>query len=326
MPAINLRLFFMVLTMATLLGAGAIHATLQKQDYEENARQYIAEIKQLDYANRRTQSPRLVFAGGSSVMYGIDAQLMEQELGVRAINLGLPDALGSEANYIDFLLPRVRSGDIVIYTSIHWWKGTPEERDSRKIAKSRRLADSIWRLGGIDLSERKAADWLWLQPIPDRSLAQQFLRRNDVVTNKFNWKRSAHGNMSNMPCNSLFKPLNAPAQPPAAAVTDRSRSLVVTLANRGIPVVFFETGLYVAERERKRWTRYSKGLNTDLSKAARVLPVSEKLIFVSDQTHFCDAPTHLTATSRREWSQFLANKIRETPEFFAMSSNRAAGN
>ncbi len=59
-----------------------------------------------------TPSPRIILAGGSNVSFGIDAELMQQTLGIPVINDGLHAGLGIVP--LRELLSYLRPGDVVI--------------------------------------------------------------------------------------------------------------------------------------------------------------------------------------------------------------------
>lgn len=61
---------------------------------------------------RDIPSPRIIIVGGSNVAFGIDSELMEQELGVNVINDGLHVALGIVP--LNEIKEFLQSGDIVI--------------------------------------------------------------------------------------------------------------------------------------------------------------------------------------------------------------------
>lgn len=61
-----------------------------------------------------TQAPRIVLLGGSSLPFGVDGALLQQELpGYTVVNLGLYAALGTEP-MMDLALEDIRAGDIII--------------------------------------------------------------------------------------------------------------------------------------------------------------------------------------------------------------------
>lgn len=73
---------------------------------------------------RDTPSPRIIIVGGSNVAFGIDSELMEQELGMPVINDGLHVALGiAPINEIKHYL---RANDIVII-SLEYYNFTDEQ-------------------------------------------------------------------------------------------------------------------------------------------------------------------------------------------------------
>ncbi|VEP11728.1 conserved hypothetical protein [Hyella patelloides LEGE 07179] len=70
-------------------------------------------FQKIAIAESVTETPRLLIVGGSGAHYTIDSDLIEQELGIPVINLGLDGPIG-----LDVILPsvidRVKPGDIVL--------------------------------------------------------------------------------------------------------------------------------------------------------------------------------------------------------------------
>jgi hypothetical protein len=62
---------------------------------------------------RDTPGPRLILVGGSNLSFGINSQLLKDELGVNPINTGLHASLGL-TYMLESTLPYVRSGDLVV--------------------------------------------------------------------------------------------------------------------------------------------------------------------------------------------------------------------
>ena len=60
-----------------------------------------------------TEGEKIVIIGGSSVSFGVDAELLEETLGRPVINFGLYATLGTKA-MMDFSLDAIGEGDIVI--------------------------------------------------------------------------------------------------------------------------------------------------------------------------------------------------------------------
>jgi hypothetical protein len=61
---------------------------------------------------KKTPSPRIILAGGSNVSFGIDAELMQQTLGMPVINDGLHAGLGLAS--LRELQEYIREGDVII--------------------------------------------------------------------------------------------------------------------------------------------------------------------------------------------------------------------
>jgi hypothetical protein len=57
--------------------------------------------------------PKIVVIGGSSVAFGIDSKLVEQETGMPCVNFGLYAAIGMKP-MLDFSKPFIKNGDIVV--------------------------------------------------------------------------------------------------------------------------------------------------------------------------------------------------------------------
>ena len=72
---------------------------------------------------RTVPSPRIIIVGGSNVAFGIDSEMMEQELGIPVINDGLHVALGIAP--LNEIKHDLRSGDIVII-SLEYYNFTDE--------------------------------------------------------------------------------------------------------------------------------------------------------------------------------------------------------
>lgn len=107
----------------------------------------------------RTPSPRVVFLGGSNVLYGIDAESFQRTTGVRAVNAGTHAAL--HPNYFfEWVRRHARAGDLVVLSLEHhsFHSGEPTSIFANFLA-NRDLA-AAWRLpqevGGHALL---AIDW-----------------------------------------------------------------------------------------------------------------------------------------------------------------------
>jgi hypothetical protein len=314
MRATEHRLWFICVAVVALLGASYAHAQWARSDYRTYARQFVAEIAHVDVVSARVPSPRLVFAGGSSVVYGIDAGRIGRELGVPTVNLGMPSTLGSEANYFDYLLPKIGPGDVVLYTNTHWWVATPRDADVVATQNSRRLADWLWVLARIDLKERERAEWPLLKPIPDLSLLQRLHLPPAPAAPSFPWRRDSLGTMVTcVPYSTIFEPLDAPSTVPAPGVTTLSRQFAQRIKARGAHVIFFESPILIVPRERKAWERYRAMLRADLAEAAPLLDEPDAAMFTTDASRFCDGASHPSDVGRAAWAVALLSQITEMP-------------
>ena len=109
MPA-HVRSFFISLLQVILLTAAIIVMVLlairpDSDHYFAGSRLQLELLKTIP-------SPRMILAGGSNVSFGIDAELMQQKLGIPVINDGLHAGLGIVP--LRELLDYLRPGDVVI--------------------------------------------------------------------------------------------------------------------------------------------------------------------------------------------------------------------
>jgi hypothetical protein len=109
MPA-QVRLFFMSLFQVGLLTA-AIIALLFLSIGPDPTHYFAGSQIQLELL-RNTPSPRIILVGGSNVSFGIDAELMQQALGIPVINDGLHAGLGLAP--LRELQDYLRAGDVII--------------------------------------------------------------------------------------------------------------------------------------------------------------------------------------------------------------------
>jgi hypothetical protein len=78
-----------------------------------DSKHYLAAIFDKHNLLQKTPSPRIIFAGGSNVAFGIDSQEVEEKIGLPVINTGLHYGLG--VPFIVRDLERfIRKGDVVI--------------------------------------------------------------------------------------------------------------------------------------------------------------------------------------------------------------------
>lgn len=319
MRAIDFRLWFIGLAIVVLTGTSYQNALWLRTDYDNRARFYAEEMLHINDVSARTPSPRIIFAGGSSVIYAIDAKAIERDLGIRVINMAMDNRIGSDANYFDYLLPHVREGDLVFYNSRSWLlELTPEDR-ANDTRGARRLADRLWEVARIDLAERNHVDWPLLLPIPDVSVFNRLSARKRVDPESSTWQRDENGGLVNCPTRPVsLRPLDAPSAAQDRKVISHSREFVREVESRGAHVIFFETPILIAASERETWSYYHKDLRSRLAQVAPVLDATEARILNVDPSSFCDSAFHVDDDVRVEWSKSLSAQLRQLPAVLAL--------
>lgn len=64
----------------------------------------------------QTRPPRLIFVGGSGLAFGLDSELIEKQIGMRVVNMGLHVGFGLRY-MLSEVKPFIRKGDVVIVIS-----------------------------------------------------------------------------------------------------------------------------------------------------------------------------------------------------------------
>lgn len=319
MRAIDLRLWFIGLTIVVLIGTSYQNARWLRADYDSPAQFYAKEMLHLQDVSARNPSPRIIFAGGSSVIYAVDAIAIERALGVPVINMAMSARIGSDANYFDYLLPHIRKGDLVIYSNQSWLVELTQEAKTKETREARRLADRLWKFAQIDLPERSQAEWPLLLPIPDTPVFKRLSAREAVDPVVSIWQRDDHGGLVRCPMKSTsLVPHKAPSAAPDSKVIAHSRKFVRDAESLGAHVIFFETPILIETKEREKWLLYRKELRSQLAQVAPVLDAAETRILNTDLVHFCDSASHVDDHVRAEWSQSLSSQLRQFSNILAL--------
>jgi hypothetical protein len=226
----------------------------------------------------------------------------------------MSNRIGSDANYFDYLLPQIRKGDLVIYSSRSWLLKLTPEAEANDARAARRLADRLWEFAQIDLAERDHVDWPLLLPIPDASVFNRLTARERIAPVSSIWERDDHGGIVQCPTRSVsFRPHDAPSAEPDSKVIAHSGEFVRDVEARGAQVIFFETPILITAREREKWSRYGKELRSQLAQLAPVLDAAESSIFSTDPRSFCDSAFHVDDDVRNEFSQSVSAQLRQLP-------------
>jgi hypothetical protein len=318
MRAIDLRLSFICLTIVVFIGISYQNARWLRADYDGPARFYAKEMLHLQDVSAINPSPRIIFAGGSSVIYAVDANAIERALGVPVINMAMSARIGSDVNYLDYLLPHIREGDLVIYSNQSWLVELTQEAKTNETREARRLADGLWKLAQIDLPERNHVEWPLLLPTPDTPVLKRLSAREQVDPVVSIWQRDDRGGLVRCPMKSTsFAPHKAPSAGPDRKVIAHSREFVRVVEARGAHVIFFETPILIEAKEREKWLLYRKELRSQLAQVARVLDATETRIFNTNLARFCDSASHVDDHVRAEWSQSLSSQLRQFSNILA---------
>jgi hypothetical protein len=309
MRATDRRLWFIALALTATGAAGFVNARYLRTNYDSVARNYRGEIEQVRAAIARTPGPRLIIAGGSSTLFGIDAAAMQRALGVPVVNAGMPSMLGSEDVYNEFLAAMVRPGDLVLYSNSHWLAPSTQRQTRDEAADAARIADRLSRMGPIEFSLRDRADWPMFLFLPHRALIGQVADPHPHIP--LDWQRDA--NASAVVCKIVPRnrvPLDVAETMPPESMFTRSRAVVQSVRARGGDTILAESWTLIHERERERWQPYRRALTAGLARIAPLVKAPEPLALSSVVTDFCDSPLHLTSAGRTVRTDHLIAAFR----------------
>ncbi len=74
---------------------------------------YIGATVEKQELLRQTDQPRIVFIGGSSLAFGLDSGMVQEQTGYNTVNMGLHGGLGP-LYYVNEVKPHLKKGDILI--------------------------------------------------------------------------------------------------------------------------------------------------------------------------------------------------------------------
>lgn len=120
-----LLLVFSILILMFFIGDSII----KNENFKVNSQEIFAVHKWIEKKyqisdSTKTKSPRIIFFGGSNVLFGTNSKMIEEEINMTTINMGL------HAGYRDYLYryikPQLKKGDILIleleYENYHSYK------------------------------------------------------------------------------------------------------------------------------------------------------------------------------------------------------------
>lgn len=86
---------------------------LKKNNKDQNA--YMKAIVNKHYRANKINKPKLIFSGGSNLVFGLDSKKVEEEIGLPVVNMGLHAGLG-----LDFILKELmdvsKPNDIIVFS------------------------------------------------------------------------------------------------------------------------------------------------------------------------------------------------------------------
>ena len=94
-----------------LLGLGFLVVLTPATPRSKN--NYLASKSQKDSLLRNVEEPRVIFIGGSNLIYGLNSQMIKDSLEVNPINSGLSINLGL-VYLMDAVFPLIKKGDVVV--------------------------------------------------------------------------------------------------------------------------------------------------------------------------------------------------------------------
>lgn len=129
-------------SLVLLVLYGALNILVEPRHAENN--DYMAAIVDKHERLSAIQQPRIIFAGGSNLAFGLDSKMVEDAFGVSVVNLGLHGGLG-----LDFILKElehvIRSGDIVILSIEYYLESKGDYALKQKTAEGFREASKYYR-------------------------------------------------------------------------------------------------------------------------------------------------------------------------------------
>ena len=160
------------------------------------------------------KTPRIIFMGGSNLVFGLNSQMVKDSLGLNPVNAGLAVSLGS-IYMMDDILPQIQEGDLVIFSpeySLYFGNYAYGHNDLfRLLMDVERSGFKKLRAGHIINMVNVAPDY-WLYKFKVKSYT---LPKEDQIYGKhifnaygdsdFHWK---YGNREFPPLNILNKSFN----------------------------------------------------------------------------------------------------------------------
>lgn len=247
-------------------------------------------------ANTLAGHRRVLFAGGSNVLFGISAEAFAAATGTPAVNLGIPATLHSQEAYLSTVGGMARAGDIVVLSLLAW---VLDHRDDPLVGQL------VLKRIGKEVEDLPRLPW---RSLPTYKPVLGVLTSERVSGNQI-WPLNAHGDL--VACSRNVSGLAAISARyiPERLETDLLTHFAGQLRARGATLVLTLPWTLVNGKELGAWERRLERVTHQLASVAPVIASDPKTILLTENQHFCDSPMHLDAAGRAARTADLARAL-----------------
>lgn len=246
--------------------------------------------------------PAVFLGGGSNVLSGLRADVMQDILKRPVINLGVIDEASDYRNSMALLEASAQPGDTVVYSSRGFHMIAPFQADALEM-----------NLNGLALHLNLTRDSF---NMPDRAMLLSMLPSTDFTHNA--WELAENFDTYGDFKLCLGRPGVLPAQPFLVHVPGQPGFLATVadfsarLTAKGIKVYLLLPNLLVNPDELPRWEARARRVVDQLSTAgAQWAPPPVGGPFLTDRDAFCETPLHPSTKRAIMNSQMLATQLAE---------------
>lgn len=312
MRVADLRIWLIGAAIVLFGLSGFANAALERQALTRVANVNLAQIRKLQQIARRANGPKLILAGGSNTLYGLDADGIGRSLGVHAVNVGMFNLLNGQSNYTILLRSIVGPGDVVVFADSNWLVAPSLHQRENATLVERKLAASLFRSGSAEFSGIDSAalpTWSLLPESPMVSEIAKLLRPASYL------KRGSSGDLLSRTAPRPIQPLAAPKVPPAPIIFERVRQLAALTKQRGATLFLEQPWVLINDLQRGAWQNYATALDKGLQPIAPVVGRDFETPgpFRTDGRQFCDSPFHLQPAMRATRSAQLVAWLKQQP-------------
>jgi hypothetical protein len=271
---------------------------------------------------RAQPSPRLIFIGGSGIALGLDSGLIEEQLGLPVINMGINAGFGLHY-MLEEVRPLLHPGDlVVIVPEYEHFYGTLAEGDQNLLWALRIRPESIQQMTWPQLRQL-------LPNIPGfmQQRVQEILRRwPDPIYNRAAFNE--HGDFVNhltLPAQSI-KPYaindRAPFNPMALA---ELIDFVVDAKAHGTLVILMYPAIADTFWRYQQNAQVIQDLQQRIQESGAIQEGSTPSDYVLPEALFFDTVYHLSKVGRQVRSERMAQALQRYSPSLARSSHNPSG-